>query len=75
MGDIDAISHTIGRMESKLDHLVSSHEAFTERFEKHDERLKEIEGYKNYLLGLAAAVAIIFSVVADFVKSRIFGGA
>jgi hypothetical protein len=62
-------------MESKLDHLVSSHEAFTERFEKHDERLKEIEGYKNYLLGIVAAVALVFSLAVDYVKSRIFGGA
>jgi hypothetical protein len=75
MGNIDEISHTIGRMESKLDHLVSSHEAIAERFEKHDERLKEIEGYKHWLMGVAAAAAVAFSLVIDFVKNRVFGGA
>lgn len=62
-------------MESKLDHLVSSHEAFTERFEKHDERLKVIESYKHWLMGVAAAAAIAFSLVIDFVKTKMFGGA
>jgi hypothetical protein len=75
MGNIDEISHTIGRMESKLDHLVESHEAFATKFEKHDERLKEIEGYKNYLMGIVAVIAIVFSVAVDFVKNRILGGA
>ena len=73
MGNIDEISHSIGRLESKLDHLVESHEAFTQRFEKHDDRLKEIESYKNYLMGIVAVIAIVFSVAVDFVKHRILG--
>lgn len=73
MGNIDEISHTIGRLESKVDHLIMSHDSIAERLEKNSERLKEIEGYKNYLMGIAAAVTIVFSLVIDFVKHRVFG--
>ena len=73
MGNIDEISHTIGRLESKVDHLITSHDNIAERLEKNSERLKQIEGYKNYLMGVAAAVAVVFSVMIDFVKHRMFG--
>lgn len=75
MGNIDEISHTIGRLESKVDHLISSHSAIADKLERNSERLKEIEGYKNYLMGIVAAVTIVFTVALDFVKSRILGGA
>jgi hypothetical protein len=73
MGNIDEISHTIGRLESKVDHLIVSHDKIAERLERNSERLKQIEGYKNYLMGIAAAVAVVFSVLIDFVKHRMFG--
>jgi hypothetical protein len=75
MGNIDEISHTIGRLESKVDHLISSHDQIAEKLENNSERLKEIEGYKHYLMGIVAAISILFTVAIDFVKSRIFGGA
>lgn len=73
MGNIDEISHTIGRLESKVDHLITSHDNIADRLERNSERLKQIEGYKNYLMGVAAAVAVVFSVLIDFVKHRMFG--
>ena len=73
MGNIDEISHTIGRLESKVDHLITSHDNIADRLERNSERLKQIEGYKNYLMGVAAAVAVVFSVLIDFVKHRVFG--
>jgi hypothetical protein len=74
MGNIDEISHTIGRLESKVDHLITSHDTIAEKLERNSERLKEIEGYKNYFMGIVAVVSVIFTFVFDFVKGRLFGG-
>ena len=73
MGDIDEISHTIGRLESKVDHLIQSHDQIAHKLEKNSERLKEIEGYKNYLMGIVAVISVVFTMVFDFLKSRILG--
>lgn len=75
MGDIDEISHTIGRLESKVDHLIETTEKFTEKFEQHDDRLKTIEGYKNYGMGVIAVITFVFTMAIEFVKERIFKGA
>jgi tetrahydromethanopterin S-methyltransferase subunit B len=75
MGNIDEISHTIGRLESKVDQLITSHDTIAEKLERNSERLKEIEGYKNYFMGVVAVVSVIFTFIFDFVKHRIFGGA
>lgn len=75
MGNIDEISRSIGRLESKVDHLISAHEDFADKFNAHDERLKTMESYKNYAMGVVAAVTLLCTVVFDFVKSRILGGA
>jgi len=73
MGNIDDVSHSIGRLESKVDRLLDSHENFVEKFDRHDDRLKNLEGHKNYILGVMAAVSLVFALVVEFVKTKIFG--
>lgn len=70
---IDDISHSIGRLESKVDNLLDEQKKFHHRFDRHDERLKGLEGHKNYVLGAIAAVSLIFSLAIEFVKHKIFG--
>lgn len=73
MGNIDDISHSIGRLESKVDTLLDAHKTFTEKFDRHDERLKGLEGNRSYLLGVVAALSLIFTLVVEYVKERILG--
>jgi hypothetical protein len=70
MNGIDDISHSLGRLESKVDQLIDSQEKFADKFDRHDERLKSLEGHKNYILGVIAAASLLFSVAVEFVKAR-----
>lgn len=73
MGNIDEISHSIGRLESKVDRLLVAHDKFDEKFDLHDDRLKGLEGHKNYVLGVVAAVSLLFTVVLEYAKAKLFG--
>jgi hypothetical protein len=70
---IDDVSHSIGRLESKVDRLLDAHESFVEKFDRHDDRLKNLEGHKNYILGIVAAVSLIFTIAVEWFKTRILG--
>jgi hypothetical protein len=70
---IDDVSHSIGRLESKVDRLLDAQEAFAEKFDRHDDRLKNLEGHKNYILGIVAAVSLIFTIAVEWFKTRILG--
>lgn len=71
MGNIDDVSHSIGRIEAKVDTLLEAHERFSTKFDRHDDRLKTLEGHKSYILGIVAAITILFTVLVEFVKARI----
>ena len=73
MGNIDEISHKIGSIETKVDGIRDDFQDFMERFDKHDNRLSEIERFKNHMMGVVAVVSLIFTILFDFVKSRITG--
>lgn len=62
-----------GRLESKVDRLLDTQKEFMTKFEKHDDRLKGLEVYRSYLIGIVAVVGILISVAVDFVKYRILG--
>jgi len=74
MGSIDQISHTLGRLESKVDALMESHTEVSQKLERNSERLKEIEGYKSYLMGVVAVITLFVSTSFDFIKHKIIGG-
>lgn len=74
MTGIDDLSHRIGSIETKVDDLRTDLKDFMVEFRSHENRLREMEGFKSYILGLAAVISIIFGVAVDFVKNRIFGG-
>lgn len=73
MSGIDDISHSIGRLESKVDQLLEAHDKFDEKFDRHDDRLKSLEGHKSYVLGIVAAVSLLFTVVIEYAKAKLFG--
>jgi hypothetical protein len=74
MAELDEISHSIGKLDAKVDSIANSLKTFSDNFEKHDTRLKVMEGYKSYLMGIVAVISIGFTILFDFVKTRILGG-
>ena len=51
----------LGRLEGKMDALISITNALNETIQKHDERLRELENSRSALIG---AVAIISTAIS-----------
>ena len=73
MSGIDNLSHKIGSIEAKIDHLVERFESFDSKFEKTDERIQGLEKYKNYLVGIFAVISLACTLALDYVKSKLLG--
>ena len=57
------------RLETKLDVVLDNQSSFRSLFEKHDERIKNLENYRSHLVGISAAVgatvtALLTAIVA-----------
>lgn len=68
------LNRSLGRLEGMLSEVLKNQQEFKTTFEKHDTRLRVIEG--NYMkgLGIVTAIAFAVSMLWDGIKSRIFGG-
>ena len=51
----------LGRLDGKMDSLILRQAQHDVTLDKHDERLKFLEGRWAYVLGAAAAIAILVS--------------
>jgi hypothetical protein len=59
------------RLETKLDVVLDNQSSFRSLFEKHDERIKNLENYRSHLVGISAAVgatvtALLTALVSAF---------
>ena len=59
------------RLETKLDVVLDNQSSFRSLFEKHDERIKNLENYRSHLVGISAAVgatvtALLTAMIAAF---------
>ena len=58
----------LGRLEGKVDSLISRQAVHDEQLARHDKRIRELEQAKSYLIGIGAAsgavAAYVVSVIA-----------
>ena len=59
------------RLETKLDVVLDNQASFRSLFEKHDERIKNLENYRSHLVGFSAAIGAIVMAVLTSVKNLI----
>jgi hypothetical protein len=69
----DELHRSLGKLEGMLSEVLRNQEDFKETFEKHDTRLRHIEG--NYMKGVGIVTAISFGVTYfwDIIKHGLFG--
>jgi len=60
------ITFILGRLEGKVDSLLSSSRKQSDELAKQDIRIRKLEAYKAYLLGIAVAVAAVASLLNHF---------
>jgi hypothetical protein len=54
----------LGRLEGKVDALISRQNIVDARIDRHDTRIRELEQSKSWLLGAAGVVGAIASLAA-----------
>jgi hypothetical protein len=59
------------RLETKLDVVLDNQASFRSLFEKHDERIKNLENYRSHLVGVSAAIGAVVMAVLTSVKNLI----
>mgnify|MGYP003116858775 CR=1 FL=1 len=57
----------LGRLEGKVDALITRQAVHDEELERHDSRLRKLEESKSWLLGAAAAIGGIVSLVVNYI--------
>jgi hypothetical protein len=67
-------NRSLGRLEGKLDQVLQNQEDFRQKFEKHDERLRHLEGQSMKALGVITGITVGFNLVIEGLKHKIFGG-
>lgn len=60
------------RLETKLDVVLENQNYFRASFEKHDERIKNLENSRSHSLGYAAAIGAAIGLFLDNMKHFIF---
>lgn len=58
----------LARLETKIDHVLENQEAFRRAFDRHDERLKNLENAKAGIYGVAGAIGAAGAFLMDFLK-------
>lgn len=63
----------LGKLEGMLSEVLRNQQEFKLTFEKHDTRLRVIEG--NYMkgLGIVTAITFAFTTLWETIKNKIFG--
>ena len=62
----DELFLAIGRLEGKVDSLLSMQHRQSEELKDHDTRLRSLEHSRGYMLGWAAAIGAMFSFAANY---------
>lgn len=63
----------LGRLEGKVDALISRQAIHDEKLDRHDKRLRELEQSKSWILGAAAVFGGLASILINFIGGK-FGG-
>lgn len=60
------LSFILGRLEGKVDSLLAISKIQQSTLTEHDERLRQLEHYKAYVLGVTIAVGSLVSYLTQF---------
>ena len=66
--ELASIMLAIGRLEGKVDSLLSRQDELTTSIQRLESRVHDLEGYKHRMLGAAAIVGALAAVLTRFVK-------
>ena len=66
----DELFLAIGRLEGKLDALLTMQQYQQDQLKDHDTRLRSLEHSRGYLLGMAAAIGAIVSLALNFLMKH-----
>jgi hypothetical protein len=61
----------IGRLEGKIDAILANQDDFKYTFEKHDNRLKNLEGSQMKIMGAFGVLVFGLNWVWDFIKTKL----
>lgn len=56
----------LGRLEGKVDSLLSQQVVHNKALQKHEKRLRDLEISRGWLLGAAAALSVVISLATKF---------
>jgi len=59
----------LGRLEGKVDSLISRQAVHDEELDRHDKRIRELEQAKSYLVGIGAASGAIAAYVINVIAT------
>ena len=63
----------LGRLEGKVDSLITTQAVHNEELARHDKRLRDLEQSKSWVLGVAAAIGAVASILVNMIGGK-FGG-
>lgn len=69
----DELHRSLGKLEGMVEEVLKNQQDFKSTFEKHDLRLRHIEGQYMKGLGIVTAIAFAVSFIWDFLKHKIVG--
>ena len=69
----EEILMALGRLEGKVDSLITTQAVHNEELARHDKRLRELEQSKSWLLGAAATVGALASILVNVIGDRFNG--
>ncbi len=58
----------LGRLEGKLDALISQVGTVNNRLEAHEDRISALEQWRAYLVGIGAAIGVIVSHAIQYIR-------
>tara|TARA_Y100001937_G_scaffold53497_1_gene73762 strand:- start:5064 stop:5273 length:210 start_codon:yes stop_codon:yes gene_type:complete len=61
----------LGRLEGKVDALITRQAVHDEELDRHDKRLRDLEQSKAWLLGASAAAGALAAFVMNFIEGKI----
>ena len=62
----DQLFLALGRLEGKVDSILTFNNKLEEQIQEQDRRIRTLEHHKHFILGIAGVVSTIASVVVAF---------
>jgi hypothetical protein len=73
MPDESEISHQLGVLSGKLDMVLENQRNVMGQISHLEGRIRALESHRGYVMGVVAAVALVWTVLFEFIKARVFG--